>query len=119
MASSFRPSLRPVDSEVDRVIPRTGGTAHPARGPAHLKQGLQLERRVEPLAVERPARIATHDAARQDALHRIPAAVPPDPESRRRPAGFRKPPGGKPDGAVLRLTAVAGGKAVEALYRLD
>jgi hypothetical protein len=29
------------------------------------------------------------------------------------------PPGAKPDGATLRLTAVAGDKAVEAAFRLD
>ncbi len=43
------------------------------------------------------------------------------------PAGMRRfafpidglPPGAKADGALLRLTAVAGGKAVEAAFRLD
>ena len=43
------------------------------------------------------------------------------------PAGLQRftfdldglPPGAKPDGAELKLTAVAGDKAVEAAFRLD
>ena len=43
------------------------------------------------------------------------------------PAGLQRfafeldglPPGAKPDGATLRLTAVSGGKAIEVAFRLD